>query len=232
MSETLKIDDLTIEIRRSPRRRTVDLVVDRFGDLVINVPEALNEAQVIGIVRRKQEWIYTKLQQKESILKPGNAKEYVTGEGFYYLGKKYRLKLVADKADAPLRLLNGRFVMSRQAAKQGRDHFISWYTRRGKEWIRGAVELLRERVAVTPRSVVVRDLGYRWASCNTQKTVYFHWRVTLMPPNIIRYLVLHELVHLHEPNHSPAFYRRLARACPEHKTLEHWLEVNGDRFDI
>jgi predicted metal-dependent hydrolase len=112
MSEALQIDDLRVEVRRSPRRRTVDLIVDRFGDLVINVPESLTRQELEAIIRRKQEWIYTKLGQKEIVLHPGGRKEYVAGEGFHYLGKKYRLRLLESGDVAhntpPLRLLNGR----------------------------------------------------------------------------------------------------------------------------
>ena len=137
MSEVLQIDDLQVEVRRSSRRKTVDLIVDRFGELVINIPESLPRAEVASIVRRKQEWIYTKLGQKEIVLRPGGYKEYVTGEGFHYLGRKYRLKVI-DAEDVaantpPLRLLNGRFLMPRSAIPDGRKHFIKWYMDRGQE---------------------------------------------------------------------------------------------------
>ena len=236
MKEVVHIDDLQVEVRRSSRRRTVDLIVDRFGDLVINVPESLTRTEVESIVRRKQEWIYTKLGQKEIVLRPGRCKEYVTGEGFYYLGKKYRLKLF-DPGDVtantpPLRLLHGRFLMSRSAIPDGRNHFIKWYMRQGQAWINNAVETLKERVLAEPRSVAVRDLKYRWGSCNSAGDVYFHWRAILLPPNVVRYLVLHELVHLHEHNHSPAFYERLRRAAPDYKEIETWLEANGDLYAL
>jgi predicted metal-dependent hydrolase len=236
MNELVQIDDLRVEVRRSPRRRTVDLIVDRFGDLVINVPQALPPRDVEAIVRRKQEWIYTKLNQKELVLRPGDPKEYVTGEGFHYLGKKYRLKLFdAESTDAhvaPLRLLNGRFWMHRASASEGRDHFIRWYTSQGLKWIACAVEVLEDRVGAKPRSIYVRDLKYRWGSCNAGGDAYFHWRLMLLPPRVIRYLVVHELVHLHEHNHSPAFYDRLGRAAPEYREIEAWLEANGDEYTL
>ncbi len=75
MKQSMQIDDLEIEVRRSSRRRTVDLIVDRFGDLVISVPESLPQIEVEAIVRKKREWIYTKLGQKESVLAPGGIKE-------------------------------------------------------------------------------------------------------------------------------------------------------------
>lgn len=236
MNELININDLKVEVRRSPRRRTVDLIVDRFGDLVINVPEALPSRDVENIVRSKQEWIYTKLNQKEIVIRPGEAKEYVTGEGFHYLGKKYRLKLFERRTTEaqlpPLRLLNGRFWMSRSVALDGRSHFIRWYTRQGHKWIASAVDVLKERVGTAPRSIFVRDLKYRWGSCNAGGDVYFHWRVMLLPPGVIRYLIIHELVHLHEHNHSSAFYERLIRAAPDYRRIEAWLKANADQYAL
>lgn len=236
MNELVQIDDLKVEVRRSPRRRTVDLIVERFGDLVINVPQALPSRDVEAIVRRKQEWIYTKLNQKEIVLRPGEPKEYVTGEGFHYLGKKYRLKLfdpgTTERQIPPLRLSNGRFWMIRSAALDGRDHFISWYIQQGQKWISSAVDALKERVGAEPRSIYLRDLKFRWGSCNAGGDAYFHWRVMLLPPRVVRYLVVHELVHLHEHNHSPVFYQRLVRAAPDHREIEAWLKANGDQYAL
>jgi len=235
MNQTMRINGLEIEVRRSPRRKTVDLIVDRFGELVINVPNTLPDEEVEAIVRRKQEWIYAKLGHKEGVLKPSGIREYVTGEGFYYLGRKYRLKLYEpdDLAEAPiLSLRNSRFWMIRSAAERGRAHFVRWYTQRGESWIPGAVRTLKERVAAEPRSIAIRDLKYRWGSCNASGDVYFHWRVMLLPPKVIHYLILHELAHLHEHSHSPAFYQRLGRAAPAYREIESWLEANGDRYDL
>jgi len=236
VNEVLHIDDLEIEVRRSARRRTVDLIVDRFGDLVINVPESMERRDLEAIIRRKQEWIYTKLGQKENVIRPAGRKEYVTGEGFHYLGKKYRLKLL-DPVEVgtkvpPLRLLNGRFLMAREAAGDGRIHFIRWYARQAEKWITKVVVTLKERVLAEPRSVTVRDLKFRWGSCNAAGDLYFHWRVILLPPSVVRYLVLHELVHLHQHNHGPAFYEDLRRAAPDYRQTESWLEANADQYSL
>lgn len=235
MRQKVHINGLEVEVRRSARRKTVDLIVDRFGDLVVNVPDALPPNEVEAIVRKKQEWICAKLGQKEAVLKPSGTREYVTGEGFYYLDRKYRLKLVnpVDGAAIPtLRLRNSRFWLVRSSAEKGRSDFIRWYTQQGESWIPDAVETLKDRVAAKPRSITVRDLKYRWGSCNPAGDVYFHWRVMLLPPKVIQYLILHELAHLHEHNHSPEFHRRLSRAFPAYREMEAWLEANGDRYDL
>jgi predicted metal-dependent hydrolase len=62
--------------------------------------------------------------------------------------------------------------------------------------------------------------------------MYFHWRVMLLPPQVIRYLLLHELIHLHEHNHSLAFYERLRRAAPDYRETEKWIEANGNSYAL
>lgn len=236
MSEIIQIDDLAIEVRRSDRRRTVDLTVDRLGDVVIAVPTSLGQQEIEEIIRRKQMWIYTTLVAKEEALTTHPPKEYVSGEGFYYLGRKYRLKLIDPEPTVlrtpDLALQNGRFLMRRDAAAEGSNHFAQWYSKRGRLWLTGAVKSLKGRVAVEPKSIAVRDLGFRWASCSSKGDLYFHWRVMLLPADAIRYLVLHELVHLREHNHSPAFYEILARIAPDHQEWERWLKLNGSRYAL
>lgn len=235
MSETISVDDLHVEVRRSSRRHTVDLIVDRFGQLVITVPEALDCYEVERIIRQKQLWIYKTLDRKREALHPHVQKEYVTGEGFYYLGKKYRLKVFDpdNSGHTPaLCLKNGRFMMRRDAIEHGKDHFVWWYTAQGRRWLVNVVEMLKERVATKPKRVDIRDLQFQWGSCTPKGDVYFHWRVMLLPPSIIHYLVLHELVHLHEHHHGPRFYERLERAVPDFVSLEGWLEKHGDRYAL
>ena len=80
------------------------------------------------------------------------------------------------------------------------------------------------------RGIKVQTLGYRWGSCAHSDLLYFHWRVILLPMPIIDYIVVHELVHLHERNHTSAFWDRVERAMPDYKERKRWLAENGSRF--
>lgn len=88
------------------------------------------------------------------------------------------------------------------------------------------------RVGVIPQGIGVQDLGYRWGSCTHRGKLNFHWRIILLPPERIDYLILHELVHVLEHNHSPAFYDHLRRVAPEYEVHEEWLRKHGDIFDL
>ena len=86
------------------------------------------------------------------------------------------------------------------------------------------------RVGVEPSGVAVRDLGHRWGSCGKGGKLYFHWRSILLPPSIVEYIVVHELVHLHEPHHTPEFWTRVERAMPDFARRKQWLAENAQRF--
>jgi hypothetical protein len=84
--ERLHVDDLEVEVRRSPRRKSMELIVDRAGDVVAAVPERAPSAAVEELVRGSREWLQAKLERKAALRAPLPRKQYVTGEGFLYLG--------------------------------------------------------------------------------------------------------------------------------------------------
>ena len=224
----LRVGDLAVEVRRSARRKSVGLTVERDGRVVLAAPEGLADVRLMEFLRDKQFWIYTKLAERGTKGRADGVKEFVSGEGFTYLGRTYRLLLV-DRQDAPLSLREGRFRLRRSEAGRGRDHFIRWYTEHGAPWLERRMKVWAERMGVEPKGVAVRDLGYRWGSCGHARLVNFHWATMLLPPPIVDYVIVHELAHLAVPNHGPRFWRRVAITMPEYESRKAWLADHGGR---
>ena len=222
----LTVDELTFEVRRSKRRKTLEIIVDRAGELVLAAPTHAEDEELAAFVREKRFWIHKKLTEKATLQRPVPRKEFVDGEGFLYLGRSYRLKLV-DEQDEPLKLVNGRFCLRRDAVAKGREIFIRWYALRGKDWLTTKVREHSDRLEVSPAGVTVQDLGYRWGSCGKGDQVYFHWKTMMLPREIAEYVVVHELVHLHHPHHTPGFWRRLERGMPDYERRKEWLASHG-----
>ena len=224
----LAVDDLTFEVRESSRRKTLEITVDREGELVIAAPRGTDEQLLRDFVIEKRLWIYKKLAEKTERRRLLPRKEYVNGEGFLYLGRSYRLKRVPNDAqDAPLKLVAGRFQLREEALPDAREHFVRWYSARAADWLTAKVKEQSRRMGVEAAGVTVQDLGYRWGSCGKGNRVYFHWKTILLPRNIAEYVVVHELIHLHEPHHTPAFWRRLERAMPDYERRKAWLARHG-----
>ena len=230
MSDTLVIDDLTFELRRSARRKTIGITVDRGGELIVAAPEGVPLDRIEKAVRDRRFWIYGKLAIKEALLPGRREVEFVTGETLYYLGRSYRLKLVrASKDTAPLRLIGGLFMLRRDEQPRGRDHLVRWYIEHGQPWIERRTRLMADRFGASPTGVKVQDLGFRWGSCG-KGGLHFHWRVAQLPPRIVEYVIAHELVHLRQPHHTPEFWQALERAMPDFARRRAWLAEHGAEF--
>lgn len=224
--KTLTVDDLQVEVRRSERRRTVEITVDRGGELILSAPSDVAETTLLDFVRRKRMWIYKQLARQETFAREAPAKQFVDGENFLYLGRSYRLRLVDDSI-APVKLVSGRFVMPKAFACDGREHMVRWYCGNAARWLSGKVDDFAARMEVAPAGVKVQDLGYRWGSCGKGDMLFFHWKTILVPAQIAEYVVVHELAHLHEPHHTPEFWRRVERALPDFELRKDWLSRNG-----
>jgi len=236
VAETILIRDLRVEVQRSPRRKTIELVVERDAEVRLLAPETATRERLEQILNEKLVWIYGKLGRKEEELQRPPKKEFVSGEGFHYLGKKHRLKVLnkleSQRLQKPLSLYQGRFLLRQDALPKAREHFVRWYSQHGSMWVMERLQDLSARVGATPSSFEIRDLSYRWGSCTEQGKVMLHWKAILLPPSVIRYLLLHELVHLIEHNHSPEFYRRMRAAVSDYERVEEWLRLNGDEFGL
>lgn len=234
--EEINIKDVSVQVKRSARRRTIELIIERDGRIYLYAPETADRKNLEAMVGKKLLWIHQQVSRKREELHRLPEKEFVSGEGFYYRGRKYRLKLIDEDLSggngSRLQFYKGRFLMCRSSAPKGYELFVNWYTEQATDWITRRIQSLQNRVGIKPESLEIRDLGFRWGSCTRKGKLLFHWRLILLPPERIDYLILHELVHLHEHNHSTAFYDRLRRAAPDHERHEEWLRRNGDHYRL
>jgi predicted metal-dependent hydrolase len=227
---SLIVNDLRFEVRRSNARRSMEIIVDRTGELVLSAPPSVDETKLRDFVHRKRMWVYRQLARQAALGQQARRKVFVDGEGFPYLGRSYRLRLVAE-SDAAVKLVGGRFVMPQALAKDGREHMMRWYCGRARPWLEDKVSEYAARMEVAPAGVRVQDLGYRWGSCGKGDWLYFHWKMILLPARIAEYVLVHEMAHLHEPHHTPEYWRRVERAMPDFQIRKDWLASHGAAVD-
>lgn len=223
---SLTVKDLRFEVRRSAQRRALEITVGRAGELILSAPPEVPEARLRDFVARKRMWVYRQLAKKEALTHEPPGKVFAEGENFAYLGRSYRLRLVPE-SDAAVKLVGGRFVMPKTLARDGREHLVRWYCERARPWLASKVSDYAARMEVDPAGVKVQDLGYRWGSCGKGGWLYFHWKTILLPARIVEYVLVHEMAHLHEPHHTPEFWRRVERAMPDFEIRRDWLSRHG-----
>jgi predicted metal-dependent hydrolase len=233
--KTSRDKDISYEVVRS-RRSTADIVVERNGKIVVRAPATFPDERIEDIVEAKRYWIYKTLAEWRDLNATRILREYRNGEGFLYLGRSYRLLLVGDQEE-PVELKDGRFCLRRDFVDRGdvaaaQAAFRDYYVLRGQDRIRERVNYYVPKVGVKLSGMDVRELGYRWASCSPSGKLAFHWKCMMAPPKIIDYIVVHELCHMHQDDHTDAFWNEVDKIMPDYEERKTWLRKHGAGLDI
>lgn len=227
--------DIAYEVVRS-QRATADIVIERDGRVLVRAPESIPDERIEDMVEAKRYWIYKNLAEWRDLNATRVLREYRNGEGFLYLGRSYRLLLVADQEE-PLLLKNGRFCLQRDLVDEGaieaaKAVFRDYYIDRAIERITQRVKYYAPKVGVVPREINVRELGNRWASCSPNGNLAFHWKCMMAPQTIIDYIVVHELCHFHHLDHTDAFWNEVDKIIPAYRERKEWLRKHGAGLDV
>ena len=222
----VRVDEFDVRVRVSDRRRTLRLTVERDASITAAVPPGVEPDELARLVKAKRRWLYGKLADHQTLMPRRPPREYVSGEGFPYLGRSYRLLLV-DDAPAHVRLRRGRLELRRDAVSDAAPHLVAWYRRLGRPWLRRRVQSWATRMTVRVSELRVLPLGYRWGSCSPDGRVNIHWAAMQLQPDLIDYVLVHELAHLHRLDHGPGFWRLVERAMPDYQSRRERLRILG-----
>lgn len=214
------------ELRRSSRR-TLAITVTPGGALVVTAPKNATEEQVGAVLRRRREWISRRTHEVVALPPPPSPREWVSGETHRYLGRQYRLKVA--RGDLPEVRLSGRYfhvrVPAPNDAGQVQEAMERWYLKRARETfarrLEGFIGRTRRLGLSEVPPLIVRRLRKRWGSCSPEGRILMNVEAVRLPMPCIDYLLVHELCHLRQPNHGPAFWRLLDACMPD---WERWRE--------
>jgi predicted metal-dependent hydrolase len=231
-----QVRDIAYQLLPGTDRETTDIVIERDGQISVRAPLRMTPEQVDETVLSKRMWIYRNLADWRDLNATRVVREWVNGESFRYLGSSYRLQLVNEQ-DEPLKLKDGRFCLLRSVIESGgkaaaHQAFETFYKEKGLGRLTKRVTHFASKVGVAPGTVLIKDIGYRWASCLKNGDLHFHWKCLMAPPTIIDYIVVHELCHLHHRDHSAAFWNEVDKVLPDYRERKEWLRVRGAELDL
>jgi len=222
-----KYKDIAYRLKKS-ERKTTSIYIERDGSVSVLAPAPLEHDKIEQIIEKKRSWIYRHLAEWEDLNRTRVHREYVNGESFLYLGRHYRLQLVdPDKQALPLVFLHNQFWLRKDTIEQAPENFKRFYKAKLKKKLKERLKLHQPKMGVEPTDVKVMELKNRWGSCTAQGVVNFHWKCAMLPLSVLDYVIVHELAHIEELNHSPAFWRRVEKVMPDYETHKSWLKFNG-----
>jgi predicted metal-dependent hydrolase len=215
-------------IRRS-RRKTIALIVEQDGTLEVRAPQRMTNKQIMDFVQSKGSWI-RKRQEAVRAGPPPHA--YEEGEEFLYLGKLVPLRHVAHQRKA-VQFAGKEITFRASAAPDAAEKIESWYRKQARAYLTDRLDYYSRLFGFKYESMCINGARTRWGSCNAQrKSLNFTWRLIMASPEIVDYVVVHELCHLRHPNHSPAFWAEVEGIMPDYKKRRKWLKENGVKLRV
>ncbi|MBN8503361.1 MAG: M48 family metallopeptidase [Burkholderiales bacterium] len=221
---------ISYAVERSARR-TIGLYVERDGGVLVRAPQSTTDERIAAVIKAKQKWIY-RAQARWAALNPQHAqREFVSGETIYFLGRPHRLDFRLDAA--PVVLLEGELFILRTADRPRAESLLrDFYRSAGQDRLPELVQMHSVSMGLTPARIRIQELGHRWGSCSEAGTLNFHWKAMALPLEVLHYLVVHELAHLGQRDHSPNFWRLVEREMPDWRTHAKWLDFHGAQMTL
>ena len=217
--------DFQVCISHDRPKRKVAIHVYPDGSVQVDAPEGAGDSEIRDAVRKQARWVLKHVsdarQQREHVL----ARQYVSGESHFYLGRRHLLKvIVAPDEHATVKLLRGRLDVCCPKATPGlvKDLLRGWYRERAKEYLQNRLAIHADRLpwlSATPYWKLV-PMQKQWGSCSPKGVISLNPHLVKAPRDCVDYVLLHELCHLREHNHSERYYQLLGQLMPEWKSVK------------
>ena len=219
--------DLSYQILRSPRRKKLTITVERDRSIIVHAPESTAEEEIHRVVDSKRQWLFEKVHHPQKYQAPAHppGKEVVNGESALYLGREYLID-VTDTATGQVEF-SRRFLVPPAQQKNRKKVLKDWYVDRAKETIIPLAERYARELGVQFGAARIVDNRYRWGSCTVKDNVHFNWRLIKAPMFVISYVIVHELAHLLEGNHTPRFWNIVRAKALSTEKARAWLKEHG-----
>lgn len=208
-------------IKISPRYKRISLYISPKGELAIRSPKNLNAGRIAQILHDAQPWI---VKHWKPLIQ---ASPLADGAEIFIFGDPEKLRYMPLESSRAKVEDAGSELHIKAAPGKHSDVLKNWLKKVAKQGIENRVKELAEQFNFSFNRVSVRDQGTRWGSCSTRKNLNFSWRLALAPLAVMDYVIVHELAHTKQMNHSQNFWDLVAQCIPDYQTHIRWLKENG-----
>ena len=214
------------ELVRS-NRKTLALLIDRSGQLTVRAPLRMPAAQIEAFLFEKQRWIAKTLARLSALPPQAEPLTLRDGASIPYFGRVLTLRLT----DAARVTLAGDTLLI-PSKSDGLDSAIRFLESQTRQALTLQVSVLSQRLCLAPKTIRLTRARGRWGSMSMRGTLSLNRALMHCPPDIIDYVIIHELCHIAHPNHSAAFWATVERFLPDYRMKRDWLKTRNSLINI
>lgn len=220
---------LPVHIIRSEKRHKTIAIEVRSDEIVVRAPVTTPTSRIEALLDERQAWIQKIWDRRaESPKSDGN----FLSVGVWYLGELLSVNYVnreqrvwqIERKGSELHIAGP--VVS-ESTDDIRNALYAWYRGEATRILKKQLRALAIENQVEIKDVRIKDQKTRWGSCSSQRNINLNWRLIMAPPWVARYVMIHELCHVREMNHSDKFWSEVRRAMPNYEEARDWLRENG-----
>jgi predicted metal-dependent hydrolase len=215
-------------LKKSSRARQARLEVRRSGGLILTLPRSGGAADAPAILEKNRRWILKKL----AFCAPAPPLAQGPPDRVTYLGQEYHIAIVPNgHGPGYIKLEAGCLqVTSNLGEARLNSALEAWFRQEAKRHLAERATALCQQLGLSYHRLVVKDQRTRWGSCSRYGNLNFNWRLMMAPPEVIDYLVTHEVMHLKERRHNDRYWELVALCCPDWRRHRRWLKENEPRL--
>ncbi len=232
-SITLNGKTIPYIVKRSTRARHVRLEMRWGAGLTVIIPRFYSIERLRDLLGEKQDWILHNFAKYSKEQRPSVRKEIKAGDVIPYLDRELEV-LTTEKSGKTnhVRLEPDRIIVSASSNKELNVVLEQWYRIQAAKLIEERLEKWSDRLNVGYNRVTIRGQKTRWGSCSRKGNLSFNWKLLMAPESVISYVIIHELIHLKEMNHSKKFWQLVAEHCPHWREHRRWLKVHESALSV
>lgn len=228
-SAVLDGQPISYVLHRSHGRRRISLSIDERG-LRIGAPLRASMREIESVLRDHARWVMRKLEQWTTKRAPG--RRWESGETLMYLGAPLQLAVSAGAENVLHHERALHITAQRPQAENIAAQARAWLRTQALADFATRIERYRVAMAVTPADIRLSNARTRWGSCHASGRILLNWRLIQMPARLIDYVVVHELAHLREMNHSPRFWTAVAKEIPDYAARRREIRRDAHRYIV
>ncbi|WP_378956382.1 M48 family metallopeptidase [Pelosinus sp. sgz500959] len=227
---TLANHPLTYHIIYQKNRKSLQLKIISSRELEIIAPNKFPKTAIEKILYEKSNWIIKKILHLENLKANPTNKLIAHGATVLYLGQIHTLHFTETQNIHPIiHLYDHQIIIniSSENASVAEALLKQWYITNARTLLIAKTALWATKINVQPQRLTIKEQKTRWGSCSSKSNINYNWRIIMAPPEVIDYLVIHELCHLRVLNHSSLFWQEVGKFSPNFKEHRQWLKNNG-----
>lgn len=237
-----------ISVEKS-KRKSLAISVGNDGAVKVKAPSGFSDAELLKWVKTKTAWIVRKRKEMLASSIHMETRKYISGEQFFFLGETYYLEVrVSESRAGTVGIAEDKLVIFLKEKEailaEGdsgniiryqqivREYLTAWYEKQAHIQIPKRVRYYATVVNETFSRIFIKNQKSRWGSCSSARNLNFNWRLMMAPLTVLDYVVVHELCHLKQMNHSNEFWTEVEKVLPDYKERKKWLDENGKLLQL